>query len=67
MYLLTYIFNPVPVVSWNNREVDVSEGGNRQVCFSSDIGTVQPYNVMVGARPKGASPATRGMYNLHNV
>ena len=51
----------VPVVSWEEREVNVSEGGNRQVCFSSDIGTAQPYNVMVGARPKGANPAIRGM------
>ena len=65
--IMYYIFNLVPVISWNDREVNVPEGGNRQVCFSSDIGTVQPYDVMVGARPKGASPATRGMYNLHNV
>ena len=54
----------VPVISWDEREVTVPEGGNRQVCFSSDIGTVQPYDVMVGAREKGANPATRGTYNL---
>ena len=52
------------MVSWEEREVNVSEGGNRQVCFSSDIGTVQPYDVMVGAREKGASPATQGMYEI---
>ena len=61
------ILNLVPVVSWNDHEVNVPEGGNRQVCFSSDIGTVQPYDVMVGARPKGTSPATQGMYNLRNA
>lgn len=55
------------MVSWNDREVNVPEGGNRQVCFSSDIGTVQPYDVMVGARPKGVSPATQSMYNLHII
>ena len=55
------------MVSWEEREVNVSEGGNRQVCFSSDIGTVQPYDVMVGARPKGANPAIRGMYNINNT
>ena len=49
------------MVSWEEREIDVPEGGNRQVCFSSDIGTAQPYNVMVGAREKGANPAIRGM------
>ena len=54
----------VPVISWDEGEVTIPEGGNRQVCFSSDIGTVQPYDVMVSAREKGASPATRGTYNL---
>ena len=49
------------MVSWEEREVNVSEGGNRQVCFSSDIGTIQPYDVIVGARSKGANPAIRGM------
>ena len=51
------------MVSWNDREVDVPEGGDRRVCFSSNIGTVQPYGVMVGARQKGSNPAIRGMYN----
>ena len=55
------------MVSWDEREVDVPEGGNREVCFSSDIGTVQSYNVMVGARQKGANPATRGMYMYTNL
>ena len=63
--LLLFVFHyaiPVPVVSWDDREVDIPEGGSREVCFSSDIGTVQSYNVMVGARQKGANPAIRGMY-----
>ena len=59
--LLLFIVIPVPVISWNDREVDIPEGGDRRVCFSSDIGTAQSYNVMVGARQKGSSPATRGM------
>ena len=52
------IIIPVPVVSWDDHEVSIPEGDNRQVCFSSDIGTAQPYTVMVDARRKGASPAT---------
>ena len=50
----------VPSVSWDEDEVNIPEGRNREVCFSSDIGTAEPYNVMVGARPKGSSPATQG-------
>ena len=50
----------MPVISWNDRQVTIPEGGDRRVCFSSDIGTAQSYNVMVGAREKGASSATRG-------
>ena len=52
----------MPVTTWDDSQVTIPEGGNRQVCFSSDIGTAQPYDVMVGAREKGTSPATRGMY-----
>ena len=57
----------MPEVSWNDREVNIPEGDNRQVCFSSDIGTAQPYTVMVGARGKGASPATRGLHIYTNL
>ena len=56
--------NIVPVITWDDPQVTVPEGGNEQVCFSSNIGTAQPYNVMVGAREKGASPATRGMCEI---
>jgi hypothetical protein len=61
MCVLVFIVIPVPVISWEDREVNVTEGGNRRVCFSSDIGTTQPYDVMVGARQKGANPAIRGI------
>ena len=54
----------MPVIKWNDSLVIIPEGDNRQVCFSSDIGTAQPYDVMVGAREKGASPATQGMYEI---
>ena len=54
----------MPVITWDDSQVTIPEGGNRQVCFSSNIGTAQPYDVMVGAREKGASPATRGMYEI---
>ena len=54
----------VPVITWDDSQVTIPEGENRQVCFSSDIGTAQPYDVMVGAREKGTSPATQGMYEI---
>ena len=59
--LLYYTTLVVPVITWDDSQVNIPEGENRQVCFSSDIGTAQSYNVMVGAREKGASPAMRGM------
>ena len=64
--ILPLLLHAVPVVSWNDREVSIPEGDNRMVCFSSDIGTAQPYNVMVGARGKGASAAMRGICTLCN-
>ena len=54
----------VPVITWDDSQVTIPEGENRQVCYSSDIGTAQPYDVMVGAHEKGASPATQGTYNM---
>jgi hypothetical protein len=49
----------VPVIQWDESVVNVTEGGNRQICFSSDIGSDVPYDVQVGVRQKG-SPALRG-------
>ena len=40
--------------------MNITEGDNRQICFSSDIGSAVSYQVLVGVRPKGSSPATRG-------
>ena len=42
----------VPTVEWEEREIVVSEGENRLVCFSADIGTILPYQVLVGVRGK---------------
>ena len=50
-----------PEIMWEESEVNIPEGGDREVCFTSDIGTAVPYQVRVGARNKGANPATRGM------
>ena len=42
----------MPTIEWEEREIVVSEGENRLVCFSADIGTVLPYQVLVGVRGK---------------
>ena len=52
-------FISVPVIEWDDSVVNITEGGSRQICFSSDIGSDVPYEVMVGVRQKG-SPALRG-------
>ena len=49
----------MPVIEWDNSVVNITEGGNRQICFSSDIGSAVPYVVEVDVRQKG-SPAIRG-------
>ena len=49
----------MPVIEWDDSVVNITEGGNRQICFSSDIGSAVSYMVQVGVRQKG-SPATRG-------
>ena len=51
---------PVPEIKWEESVVTVPEGEDRQVCFNSDIGTAQPYSVVVGVRGKDPSPATGG-------
>ena len=50
----------MPVIEWNDPEVNITEGDNMQICFTSDIGSDVPYEVRVGVSPKGASSATRG-------
>ena len=60
--LSTYrVPHPVPEIKWEESEVTIPEGDNRQVCFNSNIGTAQPYVVTVEVRGKGDSPATRGI------
>ena len=55
---------PVPEVAWEEPQVTIREGDDRQVCFTTNIGTATPYEVEVGARPKGGStnPATLGKW-----
>ena len=47
----------VPKISWIDSNVTIPEGGDGSLCFMSDIGTAQPYNVIVGIDGKGANPA----------
>ena len=42
----------VPEVKWEEDNVTIPEGGNRTVCFTSDIGTAAPYTVVLAASPK---------------
>ena len=39
-------------------EVTVTEGGSTEACFVSDIGSVAPYDVIVGVRENVANLAT---------
>ena len=48
----------VPEVEWEIPEFTIPEGEDREICFTTDIGTATPYEVVVGAREKGASPAS---------
>ena len=54
----------VPEIVWIDRNVTVPEGGDRELCFMSDIGTAQPYDVSVGVRGKGDNPASPGNHYL---
>ena len=54
----------VPEIEWEDPEVDIPEGGSRQVCFNSDIGTASAYNVMVAESQKGGRPADRGTLRI---
>ena len=50
----------MPEIKWEERVVIIPEGEDKQVCFNSDIGTAQAYDVTVGVREKGSTPATSG-------
>lgn len=58
--LIMYQTIPVPEVEWEEHEVTIPEGEDREVCFTSNIGTAVPYEVNVGVREKGLNPAARG-------
>ena len=47
-----------PVIRWEQPTVSVTEGGSTEACFVSDIGSVEPYDVIVGVRESVPSPAT---------
>jgi hypothetical protein len=49
------------------REIVVFEGESRLVCFSADIGTALPYQVIVGVNGKGERPASGKDINQMNV
>ena len=48
----------VPEISWIDSNVTIPEGGGRSLCFMSDIGTAQPYQVNIGFQNKGENPAS---------
>ena len=47
----------VPEIKWEEGKVTIPEGDNRTVCFTSDIGTVSPYNVEVAVSPQRGNRA----------
>ena len=60
--ILWLLFIPEPEARWTESQVDVDEGGARQVCFTTDIGSAQSYNIIVSAREKQPRPATQSMW-----
>ena len=52
--------SPLPRVSWEVTEINVTEGCIEIMCFTSDSGSADPYQVNVNARGKGSNPATSG-------
>ena len=71
MYCIALLYKisiyTVPEVKWDDDvEISIPEGDDRRICFSSDIGTASPYDVVVGVRGKGDPPATSGKQNVSN-
>ena len=54
-----YCFIIVPVVTWQQPQVDITEGDIGQACFSRSVASSQPYEIQIGVREKSAKPATR--------
>ena len=52
-----------PEISWIDGNVTIPEGSGRELCFVSNIGTAQPYDVSVAVRGKGDDQAS-GIYHV---
>lgn len=50
----------LPRFSWEEAEINVTEGSVEITCFTSDSGSSDPYQVNVNTRGKGSNPAGRG-------
>ena len=54
-------------MEWVLPNVTVPEGENETVCFTTNIGTATPYDVVIGSRPKGQNPASSKFINTLSV
>ena len=50
----------LPRFSWEEAEINVTEGSVEITCFTTDSGSSDPYQVNVNTRGKGSNPARRG-------
>ena len=52
----------MPIIEWDEPEVNITEGDMRLICFSSDIGSdvLYPVQVRVDSKGDGAIEATNG-------
>ena len=50
----------LPRFSWEEAEINVTEGSVEIICFTSDSGSSDSYQVNVNTRGKGSNPARRG-------
>lgn len=50
----------LPRFSWEEAEINATEGSEKITCFTSDLGSSDPYQVNVNTRGKGSNPARRG-------
>lgn len=54
----------MPEVSWIDQAITIGEGESGQVCLMSSTGSTQDYTVIIGARGKDSSQATRELEAL---
>ena len=45
------------MLTWEDDEVTIPEGDDRQLCYNANIGSAVPYVVEVTASGKGSNPA----------